>query len=73
MYNVLTTVNKDLLKSTVKIKSFFNENIKEKIRILSSIFDEDQNQNTDLTAFSSRSKDPEWFQGMDIIQLYDLQ
>lgn len=44
-----------------------NENVKEKIRILSSVLDEDQNQQINLVACSLRSKDPEWFQGMIII------
>jgi len=46
-----------------------NENIKEKIRILSSVLDVDQNQLIDFTACSLRSKDPEWFQGIILIFL----
>lgn len=69
MYNVLASVNKDTLKTSLKIKSFMNENIKEKIRILSSVLDVDQNQLIDFTAYSLRSKDPEWFQGAILIFL----
>lgn len=64
VYNVLTAVNKDVLKTSVQIKSFMNENVKEKIRILSSVLNEDQNQHVNLVACSLKSKDPEWFQGM---------
>jgi len=46
-----------------------NENIKEKIRILSSVLDVDQSQLIDFTAYSLRSKDPEWFQGITLIFL----
>lgn len=64
VYNVLTAVNKDLLKTSIKVKSFIDENIKEKIRILSSVLEIDENKHADLTSFSLKSKDPEWFQGM---------
>lgn len=64
MYNVLTAVNKDLLKTSIKVKYFIDENVKEKIRILSSVLETDENKHTDLTSFSLRSKDPEWFQGI---------
>lgn len=40
-----------------------SENIKEKIRILSSILDVNQNQQNNFTTCSLRSKDPDWFQG----------
>lgn len=40
-----------------------DENIKEKIRILSSVLDVDHNKQINLTSCSLRSKDPEWFQG----------
>lgn len=63
VYNVLASVNSDILKTSINIKSFMNENIKDKIRILSSVLDIDQNQQTDLTSYSLRSKDPDWFQG----------
>lgn len=46
-----------------------DENLKEKIRVLSSILDVDQNQQANLTLCSLRSKDPEWFQGM-IIKIF---
>lgn len=67
IYNALATVNNDILKTSVRIKSFMNENIKEKIRILSSVLDVDQSQKDqqiDFTACSLRSKDPDWFEGM---------
>lgn len=44
-----------------------NENVKEKIRILSSVLDVDQNQQTNLVTCSLRSKDPNWFQGIIIM------
>lgn len=67
MYNVLASVNSDILKTSMNIKSFMNENIKDKIRILSSVLDVDHDQQTDLTAYSLRSKDPDWFQGILIV------
>jgi len=60
---VLAAVNNDTLKTSIKIKSFMDENIKEKIRILSSVLDVDNNKQINLTSCSLRSKDPEWFQG----------
>lgn len=70
VYNVLTAVNKDVLKTSIAIKSFMNENVKEKIRILSSVLDVDQNQQTNLVTCSLRSKDPNWFQGIIIMPYY---
>lgn len=72
IYNALTTVNNDILKTSVSIKSFMTENIKEKIRILSKVLDVDQSQKyqqMDLTACSLRSKDPEWFEGMILVNI----
>lgn len=46
-----------------------DENVKEKIRILSSVLEASQNKQIDLTTYSSRSEDPEWFEGIIIIYL----
>ncbi|XP_026820594.1 DNA fragmentation factor subunit beta isoform X2 [Rhopalosiphum maidis] len=65
VYNVLAAINNDTLKTSIKIKSFMDENIKEKIRILSSVLDVDHNKQINLTSCSLRSKDPEWFRDLD--------
>lgn len=62
IYNVLAAVNNNTLKTSIKIKSFMDENIKEKIRILSTVLDEDEN-NKKKNISSLRLRDPEWFQG----------
>lgn len=73
MYNVLTSINHDILKTSVKVKSFMDENLKEKIRTLSSVLEASQNKQIDLTMYSSRGEDPEWFEGTIIIYLiFDL-
>lgn len=63
MYNVLTAVNKDILKSSIKVKSFMNENVQEKIKILSSVLKEGPSTNVELVAFSLRTEHPDWFKG----------
>lgn len=73
VYNVLTSINHDILKTSVEIKSFMDENLKEKIRILSSVLEASQIKQIDLTTCSSRGEDPEWFEGIIIIYLiFDL-
>lgn len=67
LFNVLTSINNDVLRTSVEVKSFMDENIKEKIRILSSVIDASQNKQIDLTTCSSRGQDPEWFKGMIIV------
>jgi len=62
IYNVLAAVNNNTLKTSIKIKSFMDENIKEKIRILSSVLDvDDDNKKKKIS--SLRLRDPDWFQG----------
>jgi len=67
IYNVLAAVNNNTLKTSIKIKSFMDENIKEKIRILSSILDVDDDNDKKKEISSLRLKDPDWFEGNKII------
>lgn len=66
MYNVLTSINNDILKTSLKVKSFMDENVKEKIKILSSVLEASQIKQVDFTLYSSRGEDPEWFEGIII-------
>ncbi|XP_050538748.1 DNA fragmentation factor subunit beta isoform X2 [Daktulosphaira vitifoliae] len=66
IYNALKTVDVNLLKiSSVEIKSFMDENIKDKIRVLSSIIDIQDSEKVDCTILSLRSKHPQWFEDLD--------
>ncbi|XP_008179152.1 DNA fragmentation factor subunit beta isoform X2 [Acyrthosiphon pisum] len=64
IYNVLAAVNNNTLKTSIKIKSFMDENIKEKIRILSSVLDVDDESKKKKIS-SLRLRDPDWFQGLE--------
>lgn len=64
IYNALRSVDVKSLKNlSVEIKSFMDENIKDKVRVLSSIIDSEK---IDFTVISLKSKHPQWFEGIII-------
>ncbi|RZF32649.1 hypothetical protein LSTR_LSTR004077 [Laodelphax striatellus] len=64
IYNVLKTANIDVLRAAVQVQNFFDDKIKEKVRILSSVVEKEQ-ESSDKTLCSSRDEDPDWFTGLE--------
>nr|XP_018896531.1 PREDICTED: DNA fragmentation factor subunit beta [Bemisia tabaci] len=62
IYNALTLLNLECLKAGELVNQFFTENIKEKVRELAKVLDEEDG---DKTLVSKKVEDPEWFAGLD--------
>lgn len=66
IYNALKLVNIDVLRAGEEVKEFFDENIKEKVKVLAQAISKTQSSE-DKTKLSLRSEDPDWFIGMLVI------
>lgn len=62
IYNALKAVNSEFLRTGQMVKGFFDENIKEKVRILANYLMQSGDAE-DNTIKSSRKDDPKWFEG----------
>lgn len=67
IYNALTLLNLECLKAGELVNQFFTENIKEKVRELAKVLDEEDG---DKTLVSKKVEDPEWFAGILLSQLF---
>ncbi|XP_054275503.1 DNA fragmentation factor subunit beta-like [Macrosteles quadrilineatus] len=64
IYNTLRYVNIDFLRAGEKVREFFDENIKEKVRVLAEVLSD--KKSTDCkTFFSRKDDDPDWFLGLE--------
>ncbi|XP_039289223.1 DNA fragmentation factor subunit beta isoform X2 [Nilaparvata lugens] len=64
IYNVLKHANIDVLRAAGQVQQFFDDKIKEKLRVLSSVV-ENLEESSDRTLCSSREEDPDWFAGLE--------
>lgn len=61
IYNLLRQINIDMLRAGEKVQEFLDENIKDKIRVLAEVINENKNDCKILR--SNKSEDPDWFHG----------
>uniref|UniRef100_A0A1B6D4X6 CIDE-N domain-containing protein n=1 Tax=Clastoptera arizonana TaxID=38151 RepID=A0A1B6D4X6_9HEMI len=64
IYNALKLVNIDLLRAGEEVKNFFDEHLKEKVKVLVQAINNVKG-NEDKTKLSSRNEDPDWFIGVE--------
>lgn len=63
IYSALKAVNIDILRAADVVQKFFDENIKEKVRVLSEVLIKRKGE--DKSKLSQRSEDPAWFSGLE--------
>nr|XP_014281671.1 DNA fragmentation factor subunit beta isoform X2 [Halyomorpha halys] len=64
IYNAFKAVNIEFLRTGQMVKGFFDENVKEKVRILANYLLKSGDAE-DNTLKSSRKDDPKWFEGLE--------
>ena len=58
----MKAVNIDILRAGDRVEHFFDENIKEKVRVLAEVLI--KRKEKDKSKISHRSEDPDWFSGI---------